>query len=473
MAIHFRNRLVCALVFGCMTAFLIFSAGSATADTGNTDTAATTTFYFAEGYTGEGFQEYLCLGNPDDAMAEVEISYLFKDGSTMPGAVNIPPDSRATVDVNAMAGPGMEVSIIVTSQQDIVAERPMYFSYNGKWSGGHDTVGATNPAYLWYFAEGYTGPGFDEWICVLNPNDEAASLNFFFQTQEEGLKVETGLPVLPHSRASFLVNDLLEGGSYQTSLTLSSNLPVVAERPMYFDYAGRGNGHWQGGHCVMGASALSKGYYFAEGTTRSGFEEWLTIQNPFPIDINVGATYQLGEGQGGPVQTSYIVPANTRRTVYVPDEVGAEKDVSVYLYSSSNFLAERPMYFSYAGTGNYGWQGGHCVIGAGALSQEWFFAEGYTGPGFEQWLCIQNPSGEAATVTVEYYTQELGTVTGTSSPLVVPPDIRLTVNVNYDAGPDLQLSTRVTASADVVVERPMYFDFSGRDGGHDVVGYAR
>ena len=24
------------------------------------------TFYFAEGYTGAGFQEYLCLGNPGD-----------------------------------------------------------------------------------------------------------------------------------------------------------------------------------------------------------------------------------------------------------------------------------------------------------------------------------------------------------------------------------------------------------------------
>ncbi len=349
----------------------------------------------------------------------------------------------------------------------------MYFNYGGKWSGGHDTVGATNPAYLWYFAEGYTGAGFEEWICVLNPNDAPASLNFYFQTQEEGLKIETGLPVLPHSRASFRVNDLLEGGAYQTSLTLSSNQPVVAERPMYFDYTGRGNWHWQGGHCVMGVSALSGEYYFSEGTTRAGFEEWLTIQNPYPIDITVNASYQLGEGQGGPVQESYGIPGNTRLTIFVQDAVGSEKDVSTYLYSSSNFLAERPMYFSYGGTGGYAWQGGHCVIGATAPSQEWFFAEGYTGAGFEQWLCIQNPSDQAVSVTTEYYTQEQGTVTGVDSPMNIPPNARLTVNVNHDAGPNLQLSTRVMASDFVVVERPMYFDFSGRDGGHDVVGYAQ
>ncbi len=122
MAIHFKNKLVCAFVLCCVSALLIFAAesamaeNSATADTPNTETAATTTFYFAEGYTGEGFQEYLCLGNPDDTEATAEITYLFVDGSTRPGEVTIPPDSRATVDVNAEVGAGMEVSIMVASQ---------------------------------------------------------------------------------------------------------------------------------------------------------------------------------------------------------------------------------------------------------------------------------------------------------------------------------------------------------------------
>ena len=132
----------------------------------------------------------------------------------------------------------------------------MYFAYQGAWAGGHDVVGASSPADTWYFAEGYTGAGFDEWICVLNPGDAAADLTFRFQTQEEGEKVVTGFSVPARSRQSFKANDLLEGGSYQTSLALESTQPVVAERPMYFNYQGTGGWGWIGGHCVMGASEL-------------------------------------------------------------------------------------------------------------------------------------------------------------------------------------------------------------------------
>ena len=227
------------------------------------DPAAKTTFYFAEGYTGPGFQEYLCLGNPGGTQATAAITYLYKDGTTRQGEVAIPPNSRATVNVNGEAGADKEVSLMVTSQQKIVAERPMYFNYQGRWTGGHDAVGATTPSYICYFAEGYTGSGFEEWVCVLNPGDSPANLTFYFQTQEEGLKMVDGLSVPPHSRGSFKANDLLGGKSYQTSLTLTSDTPIVAERPTYFDYTGTGGWHWEGGHCVMapppsGASTTSR-----------------------------------------------------------------------------------------------------------------------------------------------------------------------------------------------------------------------
>ena len=38
-------------------------------------------------------------------------------------------------------------------------------------------------------------------------------------------------------------------------------------------------------------------YYFAEGTTRSEFEEWLTLQNPGAAEITVTAEY-LPAGPG-------------------------------------------------------------------------------------------------------------------------------------------------------------------------------
>lgn len=219
----------------------------------------------------------------------------------------------------------------------------------------------------------------------------------------------------------------------------------------------------------MGAMGLGTDYYFAEGYTGAGFDEYITIQNPLGAPITVNAEYQLGPGQGGPVNKSYTVPGNSRRTVYVngPDGVGNNLNVSVHLNSADVFLAERPMYFNYGS----GWTGGHCVIGSRHLYAGWFLAEGYTGPGFDEYLCIQNPNGVAANVTITYYLQGGGTPIVRTQPAIAA-NSRYTVSVNSDAGTNLSLSAQVESDQGVVVERPMYFDFFGWTGGHDVVGYA-
>lgn len=290
-----------------------------------------------------------------------------------------------------------------------------------------------------------------------------------FQTQEAGEIVKGGLVVPAYSRSTFKANDLL-GGAYQTSLAIQSTQPVVAERPMYFDYAGTGGWHWSGGHCVMGTPSLSNQYLFAEGTTRTGFEEWITLQNPGDAPITVEATYQLGVGQGENVKKTYTVGGKSRYTVYVPAEVGMERDMSAKLTSASPFLAERPMYFRYTGYGA-DWTGGHCVIGAGESAHSWLLAEGYTGPGFQEWLCLQNPGDAEAVVQVTYLTQEAGSLPPRE--WRVPAKSRVTIRVNDDAGSGYQLSAslKVISGPPIVVERPMYFNWNGWDGGHDVVGY--
>ncbi|MHB8780150.1 MAG: IPT/TIG domain-containing protein [Candidatus Geothermincolia bacterium] len=430
-------------------------------------------WYFAEGYTGAGFQEYICLGNSNTSVAQATITYMFRDGTNASQVVSVPAQGRATVDVNGAVGAGKEVSAKVQADKAIVAERPMYFTVGGTLTGGTDTVGATYPANNWYFAEGTTLPGFLEYICVLNPGDTAATVNLEFQTEEEGLISRGPFSVGAHSRETFLVNSVL-GEGYQTSLQVKSSVPVVAERPMYFIYAGMGGHAWAGGHCVMGTPTLETQYYFAEGNTRyqvgSYMEEWLTLQNPNAFSITVDATYQLGAGQGDPVTASYTLDAGRRRTVYVPGEVGLEKDVSVRLASTSSFLAERPMYFNYQGYGA-AWAGGHCVIGSPRAGADWFLAEGFTGAGFHQYLCLQNPGATDASVEIHYYVQDAAPLAART--LTVPANSRVTVFVNENAGPGYQLSTeiKVTAGPDIVVERPMYYDYFGMQGGHDVVGY--
>ncbi len=422
-----------------------------------------TNFYFAEGYTGSGFQEYACIANTAGADADVWVQMMFADGTTKSQYYAIKASSRFTVDINRLAGSGRELSLrVLSTAEGIVAERPMYFNYKGVWSGGSDVVGARAPQKKWYFAEGTTLPGFDEYVTVLNPGAAPASLTFRYMIEGRGEAVfhET---VGATSRATFKPVDRV-GEGVNVSLAVESNSDVVVERPMYFSYSGLGGNAWTGGHDVMGATAPVRAASLAEGTTRGGFEEWLCLQNPGDNPIQVKATYLMGPGQGNPVEVSYPVPARQRLTVSVNNAVGPEKDVSISLKSDSDFIAERPMYFNYHGK----WDGGHDVL-AGPAAKAFQFAEGYTGDGFEEWLCVENPNPAQANVTLSYYlsTGEVRTVSH-----AVAPDSRYTINVNEELGGGITHSTGVRSDQPVLLERPMYFLYGGTwSGGHDVVGY--
>ena len=134
-------------------------------------TAPAPEWSFAEGTTREGFEEWLCLANPGDTPASVSVNLALEDGSSREMTVTIPPRQRRTVDVNALVGPERDVSACVTADADILAERAMYFEYRGRWQGGHALFGqpsATGTSSR-YFAEGYTGAGFETWLCLFYP----------------------------------------------------------------------------------------------------------------------------------------------------------------------------------------------------------------------------------------------------------------------------------------------------------------
>jgi len=426
-------------------------------------------WYFAEGHTEDNFQEFLCLFNPQESQAAVIIKYLFADGTSQMQQVALAPESRATLDVNSTVGPGRDVSVIVQADLAVGVERPIYFDYLGAWSGGSDVHGATGPSVNWNFAEGYTGAGFDQYVCVLNGQSRPAAIMFDFQTQENGPVGLAGYIVPANSRATFRVNDLL-GGAYQNSLQLKSTVPVIAERSVYFNYTGReGDLNWSGGHTVVGAPVLANQYLFAEGTTRSGFDEYLTLQNPSFSRIQVNAVFEPAPDQGGPVTRVFTVDAGKRQTIFVRDIVGADKDVSIKVSSSAAFLAERVIYFDYRGYGA-DWTGGSCILGATQVSTEWLFTEGATGDAWHEYLCLQNPNSTDSMVQVTYYTEERGTLAPEN--FVIPANGRVTLVVNTHAGRDLHLAARVrvTSGTGIVAERSQYFDFGGWTGGHGVLG---
>ena len=108
---------------------------------------------------------------------------------------------------------------------------------------------------------------------------------------------------------------------------------------------------------MLGANATAGTWFFAEGTTRDNFNEWLCLQNPGNADAHTTITYYTTSGQA--INKYWTVSANTRLTVNVNTDAGASQDISAKVSSDNPIIVERPMYFNFNGV----WTGGHDVVG--------------------------------------------------------------------------------------------------------------
>jgi photosystem II stability/assembly factor-like uncharacterized protein len=445
--------------YGAETGPVTVTTAEGTSNTVTFEVGLSNTYYFAEGTTRPNFEEWLCLMNPNDKPTLVDITYMLGNGTTKPQQVLVKATSRLTLFVPDAVGANQDVSTKVVSQLPIMAERPMYFNYKGVWTGGHDVVGAIAPAQDWYFAEGNTRDGFEEWLCLQNPGTSPATVQITYMLAGGDNRTQD-ITIPATSRETVDVKGFL-GPNIDCSAKVHSNVGIIAERPMYFIYK-PGVENWTGGHDVVGANAPGKEWYFAEGTTREGFDEWLCLLNPGDTAASVTIEYMLASGQV--LTQSDTVTSHSRKTIDVVAFVGRGQDCSVHITSDKAIVAERPMYFDYVGL-----TGGSDVIGATCSSPNWYFAEGATQNGFQEWLSIQNPGNTDATVNITYM---LGKGAPINKSITVKAHSRATVDVNSDVGWGKDVSTKITTGGQgVIVERPMYFDLHGWTGGHDVVGF--
>ena len=315
-----------------------------------------TDWYFAEGNTYSWNREWLCLQNPGSSAAQVTVEYMLGDGTVETKNYTVNPLSRSTIDVNAALGnQPADVSMRVHSEgSPIVAERPMYFTYQGKWRGGTNVMGATESNTSWYFAEGNTRTWNDMWLCIQNPNDETATIGVTYKSIY-GPGTTAQYSVKGKSRYTISV-DAVVGNDVDLGVDIISDYPVIAERPMYFNYQNK----WDGGHDVIGCNQAETVWYFAEGCTRydsqNQFDTWICILNPTDPDTTVTVTYMLGTGEN--FTRNYDVRAAQRITVDVNRDVGVGQDVSAMVTCPVPIIVERPMYFNVRGN-----RGGHDVMG--------------------------------------------------------------------------------------------------------------
>ncbi len=403
------------------------------------------------------FDEYILIQNPGDAPATAQCTFMLPVGGSFSESYDIAPHARFTLPVQDVV-PNSEVSVKVESESGLVAERAMYFKYRSRVTGGHASAGVPAPSTRWYLAEGYCGGLFDTWILLQNPNTSDTTVTVKYLTQG-GLAAQADYRVPAQARLSVAVDEVPGLESAEVSAIITSGQGVIAERSMYFDYAGR-----NGGSCTAGQPDAATDWYLAEGYTGGQFDTYVLVMNPEMSVAHVTANFML---PGGTQSTlPFDVPAQSRYTIHLDDLPGmSSTEISTHITASSPVVAERAMYFNYGG-----WTDGHCSAGVSAPRRTWYFAEGCTYTDFATYLLLQNPGDGVARGKAVFM---LDNGQQAELPLEVGAHSRTTVCVNLVPGMAGQsFATRVQTDLPLVAERSMYFRYKGWDGGSNAVGSA-
>jgi hypothetical protein len=298
--------------------------------------------------------------------------------------------------------------------------------------------------FTYSLAEGATGGFFDTDVVAANSTDGPAPVMIDFLPESGPLvsrdsSVPAGTPLLLH------VDDYVPADAVSTVVHSTDAVPLAVERTMSWDARGYG-GH--GGS----ATAPATEWLFAEGS-QGYFDTYVLLANSTATDANATLRFLL-EG-GGVVQQVVVVPAQSRRTVYaggIPALVNQSFGIDVV--STQPIIAERAMYFPHDGPRLF--EGGHESAGVTETATSWFLAEGATGPFFESFVLLMNPTTTKASVELTYLLPGGETVIRV---FALPANSRQTIDVET-VDPKLTntpVSIRVVSDIGIVAERAMYW----------------
>ncbi|MBU1670256.1 MAG: hypothetical protein KKF41_08760 [Actinobacteria bacterium] len=306
----------------------------------------------------------------------------------------------------------------------------------------------------WYLAEGSTDWGFGTYISIENPNAGTVTCDITYMPTGSSNQNQT-VTLPPMSRLTVDPGELLGSRDFSTKVECRQGLTIAVDRTM--EWLGTG-ATCPETHCSIGVTSPATDWFLPEGSSDWGFECWLLIQNPNGSQADCDITYMIEGAE--PVTVSKSVPANSRATFNMDDDIGAE-DASIRVQSDVPVIPERAMYRNNR-------REGHDSIGTTAAATSYYLAEGTSAWGFTTYVLIQNPQGSENSVNVTYMTDS-GLVPHPENPIIMPANSRKTIRVN-DFLPTRDFSTRVDGDKPIIAERAMYWDNGTGEACHDSIG---
>jgi hypothetical protein len=254
-----------------------------------------TRWLFAEGSEGF-FSTYVLLANASPSATTATVTFLREGSTPFVKQVNVPGNARVTIAANGSPElVGRSFSIVVEAAAPIIAERAMYFGTARLFDGGHESAGVAEGAQAWFLAEGATGPFFETFILIGNPNPTAATVNVTYLT-DQGDSIVRTRTVPANGRLTINIeyeDPMLANVAVSTAVVASQ--PVVVERAMYWPGP---PSTWTEAHNSFGSTFVSPKWGLAEGRVGMdhGFETYILLANPNTTAADVTITFLRTDG---------------------------------------------------------------------------------------------------------------------------------------------------------------------------------
>ena len=268
-------------------------------------------------------------------------------------------------------------------------------------SGGRDA--AADPAVpsqdslstSWYCAEGTsTADGrADETILVASVADTKAEATITVMPGGLAAPISRTVHLEPREEARVHVADLVATAEPAVVVEVVGGQAVVAHELA-------ANGDIATEPCARGAAA---DWYFANGTTLKGAQQYIVLFDPFGDDAIVDVTFLTDDGVQEPDGLQALsVPRRSRITIPVSDVLPRQREVAVHIHArSGRVVAERSQIFD--GTASDGEVVHHGIalsLGAPSPHRAWYFPYGTTEDGATGQIAIANFGGSSTTVEV-------------------------------------------------------------------------
>jgi uncharacterized delta-60 repeat protein len=421
----------------------------------------------AEGALNTFFDVRLAFLNVGGQDARVWLRFLQPGGVTATYFKLLPPNQRWTLgrsDLTILSSP--DFSTVIESDQPIVVDRTMTWDASGY--GSHAETAVARPTTTWYLAEGSTSGEFALFYLLQNPNPVSVAVTVRYLLPFGQTPLNRTLTLPPNSRTTIPVDDQgPELASTDVSAVITAAQPIIVERAMYISRPGQ---PFAAGHGSAGVTAPSLSWFLAEGATGPFFDLFVLLANPNAQAATVSATYLLLDGSV--LSKSYVVPANSRFTIWVDDEQIpvnsglkplANVAVSTTITSTNSvpIIVERTMWWPSPELTPVFWTEAHNSPGATQTGTRWALAEGEVGgpQSAETYILIANTSATAGEARVTLYFED-GTTAARIVSLLARSRTNVPVSSAFPEAAQKRFASLVqslgTTPAEIVVERAMY-----------------